>query len=43
MNSSDYDYKEARRQIDEIAIEMVTGKLEELASVINLKKHGSEA
>lgn len=38
MNSSDYDYKEARRQIDEITVGMVIEKLEELAPVIGLKK-----
>ena len=31
MNSSDYDYKEARRQIDGITVDMVIEKLEELA------------
>lgn len=40
MNSSDYDYKEARRQIEEITFEMVIRKLEELAPVIGLKKRG---
>ncbi|MCK6462343.1 MAG: glycosyltransferase family 9 protein [Candidatus Pacebacteria bacterium] len=38
MNSSDYDYKEARRQIDEITADMVIEKVEELAPVIGLKK-----
>lgn len=38
MNSSDYDYKEARRQIEEITVDMVVDKLEELAPVIGLSK-----
>lgn len=38
MNSSDYDYKEARRQIDGITVDMVIEKLEELAPIIGLKK-----
>lgn len=43
MNSSDYDYKEARRQIEEIMVDMVVKKLEELVPVIGLNKRDTEA
>ena len=35
LNASDYNYQEAKRQIDEITVEMVIEKFEELISAIN--------
>lgn len=43
MNSSDYDYKEARRQIEEITVDMVIEKLEEIVPIVGLKKRGLAA
>ena len=37
MNAIEYDYKEARRQIEEITVKMVVNKLNELAPVIGLR------
>ena len=37
MNAIEYDYKEARRQIEEITLDMVIEKLNELAPVVGLK------
>lgn len=34
MNASMYDYKEARRQIEEITVEMVTEKIDEIIKII---------
>jgi len=37
MNAIEYDYKEARRQIEEITVKMVVNKLDELAPIIGLR------
>jgi len=37
MNAIEYDYKEARRQIEEITVNMVVNKLDELAPIIGLR------